>query len=86
MVQLLNDKCFLMMCGRLFSVISKLDTNTSGFGSYQELNAQNLNHDCTLNPLKYKASPVLQWSKVVQSSNGPIFKCHVNTGLNLVLY
>ena len=27
-----------------------------------------------------------KWSKVVSSLNGPVFKCHLNIGLNLIWY
>ena len=29
---------------------------------------------------------VFEWSNVVRSQNGPVFKCHLNTGLNLIQY
>ena len=35
---------------------------------------------------EYRTSLVFDWSKVVQSPNGPLFECHLNTGLNLVRY
>ena len=31
-------------------------------------------------------SLVFKWSKVVRSLNGPLFECHLNTGLNFVRY
>ena len=35
---------------------------------------------------EYQSSPVTKWSKVVRSPNGPVLECHLNTGVNLVLY
>ena len=35
---------------------------------------------------EYLTSLVFKWSKVVQSLNCQLFKCHLNTGLNLVWY
>ena len=35
---------------------------------------------------EYRTCLVFEWSKVVRSPNGPLFKCHLNTGLNFVQY
>ena len=35
---------------------------------------------------EYWSSQVLKWSKIVQSLNGPLFACHLNTGLNFLRY
>ena len=35
---------------------------------------------------EYRTSLVFKSSKVVQSLNGPLFECNLNTGLNLVWY
>ena len=35
---------------------------------------------------EYRTSLVFEWSKYVPSLNGPLFECHLNTGLNLVWY
>ena len=35
---------------------------------------------------EYRTSLVFKWSKVFRSPIGPVFKCHLNTGLNFVWY
>ena len=35
---------------------------------------------------EYRTSLVFEWSIVVWLLNGPLFECHLNTGLNLVQY
>ena len=35
---------------------------------------------------EYRTSLVFEWLKVDQLLNGPLFKCHLNTKLNLVWY
>ena len=35
---------------------------------------------------EYRTSLVIKWSKVVRSANGPLFRCHLNTGQVKVCY